>query len=258
MNKQKGFMVSYEKRVNGLLISEIYPDPHRGEKLLATEKEARELANLFANMQVTGAGSEYASYVNFRVINENFETVKEEKAKGITKAELDAIGRTEEDDALLIALELNSTRTDGDGKTCWCNEDLKSGYFAKKHDGWCIVAREAVEKYNKEKQEKMRRNNCGGSGLKAETNNKQISQGRKIEKMQSTIYHLEEGIRESKGYQRKAEQQLERVVAMLVQEVGNAPIETIKLAGVEGETDSLQVVLVARNQMQKIIDEAKK
>jgi len=40
---QKGFMVDFEHRTNGMLISGHFPDKHAGEPLIKTEEEAWEL-----------------------------------------------------------------------------------------------------------------------------------------------------------------------------------------------------------------------
>jgi hypothetical protein len=38
-----------------------------------------------------------------------------------------------------------SIRTDGDGKPCWCHDEMRSGLFALEHEKWCLAARAALD-----------------------------------------------------------------------------------------------------------------
>ncbi len=67
-NKEKGFMVSFEKRKGGLLISDYFPDKHDGEDLIKTEEEAWDLAERFS--KATGD-----DIVNIYVIDHTFSPV---------------------------------------------------------------------------------------------------------------------------------------------------------------------------------------
>jgi hypothetical protein len=66
--KEKGFMVSFEKRTGGILASDHFPDKHAGEDLIATEKYAWELAERFAKATDD-------TYVNIYVVDNNFSPV---------------------------------------------------------------------------------------------------------------------------------------------------------------------------------------
>lgn len=67
--KEKGYMVSFEVRKNGVLGSDYFPDKHANELLIPTEEEAWNLAERFAN----ATGSEV---VNLYVIDHTFSPVK--------------------------------------------------------------------------------------------------------------------------------------------------------------------------------------
>ena len=67
--KEKGFMVSFEKRERGILASNHFPDKHAGEELIETEEKAWELAEQFAKATDD-------TYVNIYVIDANFSPVK--------------------------------------------------------------------------------------------------------------------------------------------------------------------------------------
>ena len=67
LNSKKGFMVSFEKKENGALIADYFPDKRLGEKLIATEKQAWKLATRFAE-----ATSGDGKYVNIYVVDSNF------------------------------------------------------------------------------------------------------------------------------------------------------------------------------------------
>jgi hypothetical protein len=47
--KNAGFMVHFERTGNGVLCSDYFPDVRNGEKPIATEKDAWDLANKFAS-----------------------------------------------------------------------------------------------------------------------------------------------------------------------------------------------------------------
>ena len=65
-NKEpKGFMVDFEHRTNGMLISGHFPDKHSGKSLIETEEKAWELARKFAEILPQ-------NYVNIYVIKEDF------------------------------------------------------------------------------------------------------------------------------------------------------------------------------------------
>ena len=44
-------------------------------------------------------------------------------------------------DKMQEALIKVSNRTDGDGKPCWCHNEMTDGMFAPSHAGWCRNAR---------------------------------------------------------------------------------------------------------------------
>lgn len=67
--KEKGFMVSFEKVENGVLVSNHFPDKHAGEELIKTEEEAWKLAEAFAKATDD-------TYVNIYVLNADFSPVK--------------------------------------------------------------------------------------------------------------------------------------------------------------------------------------
>lgn len=67
-NKQKGYMISFEKLDGHILVSDHFPDPHEGEELIKTEEKAWELAKKFANATDN-------SYVNIYVTDESFSPV---------------------------------------------------------------------------------------------------------------------------------------------------------------------------------------
>lgn len=72
--KSKGFMVSFEKRDGGVLCSDHFPDKHKKEPLIKTEKEAWSLAKRFANATDN-------TYVNIYVVNHEFRPVENYKDK---------------------------------------------------------------------------------------------------------------------------------------------------------------------------------
>lgn len=63
--EKKGFMVEFERRSNGMLISGHFPDKHAGDRLIKTEEKAWELARMFAD-------GHHEDYVNIYVIKEDF------------------------------------------------------------------------------------------------------------------------------------------------------------------------------------------
>lgn len=64
-----GFMVHFERREDGLLVTDYFPDKHAGEPMIATEEEAWELAQKFAAATVDRC-------VNVYVVGANFSPVK--------------------------------------------------------------------------------------------------------------------------------------------------------------------------------------
>jgi len=66
--KEKGFMVSFEKREGGILSSDHFPDKLAGEELIPTLDEAWELAERFAKATDD-------TYVNIYVVDKNFAPV---------------------------------------------------------------------------------------------------------------------------------------------------------------------------------------
>lgn len=74
----EGFMVSFEKRMGGVLASHHFPDKHGGEPLIKTEEEAWRLANRFAS--ATGN-----DIVNIYVVDSQWSPVKDYNLKRIRK-----------------------------------------------------------------------------------------------------------------------------------------------------------------------------
>ena len=72
-----GFMILFEKRENGVLIADYFPDKRAGEPLLKTEEIAWKLANDFAKV------SDY--YVNIYVADSSFSPVKDYNKKKLNK-----------------------------------------------------------------------------------------------------------------------------------------------------------------------------
>lgn len=70
MNKKtdSGFMVSFERKVGGMLEAGYFPDKHADEPLIKTEKKAWELAIKFAS-------GTRGKYVNIYVVKSNFSPV---------------------------------------------------------------------------------------------------------------------------------------------------------------------------------------
>ena len=67
-NKDSGYMVHFELRSKGCLISDYFPDKHAGEKLIETEDKAWDLAKKFAK-------STNSDYTNIYVIDSDFRPV---------------------------------------------------------------------------------------------------------------------------------------------------------------------------------------
>lgn len=67
---EPGFMVHFERREDGLLVTDYFPDKHAGEPLIATEEEAWELAQKFAAATV-------GRCVNVYVVRSSFAPVKD-------------------------------------------------------------------------------------------------------------------------------------------------------------------------------------
>ena len=78
-NAEKGFMVSFEERGNGLLKSNHFPERRSGEDLIETEEEAWDLANKFAN------ATDVSKYVNIYVTDASYKPVKGYEQKIIRK-----------------------------------------------------------------------------------------------------------------------------------------------------------------------------
>lgn len=78
INKEpdRGFMVSFEWRRDGMLYSDHFPDKHAGEKLIETEEEAWVLARKFA-------ANTKGRCVNIYVVKSNFVPVAGYKSKYI-------------------------------------------------------------------------------------------------------------------------------------------------------------------------------
>ena len=74
---ETGFMVSFEKRENGMLVSDHFPDKHADEPLLKTKEIAWKLAKDFANVS--------DRYVNIYVVDSSFSPIKEYNIKELNK-----------------------------------------------------------------------------------------------------------------------------------------------------------------------------
>lgn len=76
INKTFGFMVHFEHAGDGFLRSDYFPDKHKGEKLIETEKKAWDLAKRFA-------AKTRGKCVNIYVVDQSFAPVKGYKNKEI-------------------------------------------------------------------------------------------------------------------------------------------------------------------------------
>ena len=74
---ETGFMVSFEKRERGMLVSDHFPDKHAGEPLLESEEIAWKLAKDFAKVS--------DHYVNIYVTDSSFSPVKGYDKKELNK-----------------------------------------------------------------------------------------------------------------------------------------------------------------------------
>ena len=72
INKNSGYMVSFEKKVGSFLTGDYFPDKHAGEELIKTKTEAWILARKFAKNTV-------GECVNIYVIDFEFSPVKNYK-----------------------------------------------------------------------------------------------------------------------------------------------------------------------------------
>lgn len=69
INKKKGYMVSFEKRIGHTLHSDHFPDKHGGEDLIRSIDEAWNLARAFAR------ATDPMEIVNIYVIDETFSPI---------------------------------------------------------------------------------------------------------------------------------------------------------------------------------------
>ncbi len=69
MNKETGYMVSFEKRIGSCLHSDHFPDKHAGENLIESIGEAWHLARRF------GAATDPMEIVNIYVIDHTFSPI---------------------------------------------------------------------------------------------------------------------------------------------------------------------------------------
>jgi len=65
---ETGYMISFEKKEGGMLVSDHFPDKHAGEELIETEYSAWELAKDFAEVSKD-------KYINIYVVNSSFEPI---------------------------------------------------------------------------------------------------------------------------------------------------------------------------------------
>lgn len=66
--EEKGYMVNFEHAGDGFLRSDWFPDKKAGEKLIATEEEAWELAKKFAEKTFGKCVNIYVTDANFRPV----------------------------------------------------------------------------------------------------------------------------------------------------------------------------------------------